>query len=93
MIAVEPTTVLFATAAATALVGLLVAWIAYRGYRKHGSRTMRYLAIGIALITASPFLVSYLLTPILLLSDPIALLGILGANILGLLAILYSLEV
>ena len=93
MIAADPSMVLFATAAATAMVGMFVAFIAYRGYQKHGSLTMRYLAIGIVFITASPFLISYVLTPLVALSDPVALLGILGANIIGLLSILYSLEV
>lgn len=93
MIAVDPTVVLFATAAATAVFGTVVASIAYQGYRKHGSLTMRYLALGIALITISPFVVSYGFTPLLSLPDPVALLAILLANILGLLAILYSLEV
>lgn len=92
MIAADPGVVLFATALATALAGTFVASIAYRGYRRHESQTMRLLAIGILLITASPFVVSYLLAPILDLSDPVALLVILGSNIAGLLSIIYSLE-
>lgn len=92
MIAVEPQVVLFATALATAIAGVFVASIAYRGYQRHQSETMRRLAIGIVLITLGPFLVSYGMAPILQLSDAAALLAILGSNIAGLLAIIYSLE-
>lgn len=92
MIAVDPQVVLFATALATAIAGLFVASIAYRGYLRHESQTMRLLAIGIVLITAGPFLVSYGVAPLFALSDAAALLAILASNIAGLLAIIYSLE-
>lgn len=92
MAAADPAIVLFATALATAVVGLVVAGTAYRGYRTNGSEPMRFLAIGITLITASPFVVSYGVAPVIELSPPVAMLAILGGNILGLLAILYSLD-
>lgn len=92
MVAADPAVVLFATALATATTGLIVAGTAYRGYRKHHSETMLFLAIGIVLITVSPFVVSYGIAIAIELTEAVALLGILGANILGLLSILYSLE-
>jgi hypothetical protein len=41
--------------AVTALVGLFVATLAYRGYRRNGSAKMRALAVGIGLLTAGVF--------------------------------------
>lgn len=93
MVAADPELVLFATALATAIVGALVAGVAYRGYRRHDSPTMFYLAIGIAFITVSPFLVSYGVAIVVAIPDALGLLAILCANILGLLAMIYSLEV
>ena len=93
MVVADPGLVLFATALATALVGSLVAATAFRGYRRHESQTMLYVAIGIALITVTPFVVSYGLAVVFSMPDAGALLTILIGNILGLLALLYSLEV
>lgn len=92
MVAVDAGVVLFATAFATAAVGLLVASIAYRGYRRNASRAMYFLAIGIVFITVTPLLASYGIAAILPLPEALTLLFILCGNILGLLAILYSLE-
>lgn len=84
--------ILFVTAALTAAVGAGVAWLAYRGYRRNDSEAMRFLAVGIACITVVPFLVSYVVAPVANPSDAASLLAVLGANVAGLLAILYSLE-
>lgn len=92
MVAAELGLVLMATALATAVAGGIVAGTAYRGYRRHDSQAMRFLAIGIALITVSPVVLSYGLAPVFDLSQPVTLLAILLANIAGLLSILYSLE-
>ena len=88
----EPATALFATALVTAVVGALVAGLAYRGYQRNDSDAMRFLAVGIACITIGPFVVSYGLAPAVALSEAATLLGVLLANIVGLVAILYSLE-
>ena len=93
MVAADPGLVLFATALATAVVGAAVAGVAYRGYRKHDSPTMLLLAVGIGLITVAPFVVSYGIAIVVPISEAAALLAILCANILGLLAMVYSLEV
>lgn len=90
--AVAGGTVLFVTAALTALVGGGVAALAYRGYRRNDSDAMRFLAVGIACITVLPFLVSYVVAPLANPSDAASLLAVLAANVAGLLAILYSLE-
>lgn len=90
--AVDAATVLFGTAAATAVVGTVVAALAYRGARRNESATMRYLALGIVCVAVLPFLVNYGVTPLLSLSDAEALLGVLVVTVLGLSAMIYSLE-
>jgi hypothetical protein len=92
MVALDPPTVLFVTALATAVAGSVVAALAYRGSRRNDSRTMRYLSVGVVCIAVFPFVVNYAVTPLVGLSDAAALLGVLLANVAGLLAILYSLE-
>ena len=92
MAVADPGTILFVTALATAIGGLVVAGLAYQGYRRNASHAMFYLGIGILLITVSPFLTSYGVAIVLDLPEAVTLLAILGANILGLLSILYSLE-
>jgi len=47
-----PTTVALASRTLTAVVGLFVAGLAYRGYRRNRAPMMRSLAIGIGLLTA-----------------------------------------
>ena len=92
MVALDPPTVLFLTAAATATAGSVVSGLAYRGARRNDSHTMRYLAVGVAFLTVVTFLVNYGVGPLVALSDAATLLGVLLANVAGLLAILYSLD-
>lgn len=92
MAVVDPATVLFLTAAATAVAGTVVATLAYRGGRRNDSTTMQYLALGVVCIAVVPFLVNYVVAPAASLSDAETLLGVLLANIAGLLSLLYSLE-
>lgn len=89
---IDPSTLLVLTSGSTAAVGSLVAWLAYQGYRRNDSQAMWFLAVGIVCIAVVPFLVSYGVGPLLAASDAATLLGILLANIAGLLAIWYSLE-
>jgi hypothetical protein len=89
---VEAAALLTFTSGATAAAGSLVAWLAYQGYRRNDSPAMRYLAVGVACIAVAPFPITYGLGPLLALSDAATLLGVLLANVAGLLAVLYSLE-
>lgn len=84
--------VAFATTALTALVGLLVAGQAYRGYRRNDSARMRALAVGIVLITVVPALITEVLAGLVPLTDARTLVGVLFAQAAGLLAIYRSLE-
>jgi CHASE2 domain-containing sensor protein len=92
MVVANPSAVLFATAFLVAAVGMIVASIAYRGYQRNDSDSMRFLAVGVACITVGPFVISYGVSLLVEFSDAAALLGVLLANVIGLLAILYSLE-
>ncbi|RLM64207.1 hypothetical protein [Halorubrum sp. Atlit-26R] len=50
--AVGPLSVVLITRSVIAVVGLFVATLAYRGYRRNGSAKMRALAVGIGTLTA-----------------------------------------
>ena len=56
---VTPETVAFASRALTAVLGLFVAGLAYRGYRQNDAPKMRFLAVGIALLTTGVFAVVF----------------------------------
>jgi len=51
-----PESVAWASRALTAAVGLFVATLAYRGFRRNDAPKMRALAVGIGLLTAGVFL-------------------------------------
>lgn len=53
---IDPGIVARASRALTAIVGLFVATLAYRGYRRNDAPKMRSLAVGIVLLTAGVFL-------------------------------------
>jgi hypothetical protein len=77
-----------------ALVGLLIAYQAFRGYRRNDSRPMLFIAIGFALTVGLPFV---LLGPMLLLGDdPRAATAFVllsnGSTLVGLGCILYALR-
>jgi len=78
--------------ALTAALGLVVAYHAYRGYRRHGSEAMGLLAVGVACFTAIPFVITELFAPALAWSDGVTLLSVVAAYNVGLVAILYSLR-
>ncbi|MWV41627.1 hypothetical protein [Natrialba sp. INN-245] len=71
----------------TAVLGLFVALLAYRGFRRNDSPTMGALSIGIVCIAVVPYLVLYLVGPTIDLTDAEALLAITLAHTLGLVAI------
>lgn len=72
------------------VLGLLIAWKAYRGYTRHGSLAMRYLAIGFALISVGTVIEGLLFE---ILDLEIFLAGAIQTVIaaLGMLVVLYSL--
>ena len=76
----------------TALVGLFVAALAYRGYRRSGSAKMRALAIGIGLLTTGVFIV-VLLTDITGAGNGVVLLVRGLVTVIGLCVVLYAIVV
>ena len=80
-------TITAVASAVTAVVGLFVAHLAYRGYRRNDSSRMRALSFGIVCIAVIPYLILYLFDPVLDLSDAESLLAITLSHTLGLAAI------
>lgn len=78
-------------AAATAVAGLFVASLAYRGYRRSGSRPMLSLAAGIVLLTAVPVAADYALQTATAATDAEILLVVTASHLAGVAATLYAL--
>ncbi|UPW00836.1 hypothetical protein M0R88_01725 [Halorussus gelatinilyticus] len=77
-----------------ALVGLLIAYQAFRGYRRNDSRPMLFIAVGFALTVGLPFV---LLGPMLLFGNNSAAVTAFvlvsnGSTLVGLGCILYALR-
>ena len=87
-----PETLALFASTLTALVGLLVAYQAYRGYRRNGSEPMRALAVGIVLIAVVPHAIITPITAAVALTDAQALVAVLLAHTLGLLAVYRSMS-
>jgi len=81
-----------ATDAVSAIVGIFIAYHAYRGYRRNESRPMLYISIGFTLALAVPFvlLLAYLAVPFL--SETLVSLATQTSQVLGVLAVLYALR-
>lgn len=73
----------------TATVGLFVATLAYRGYRRNGSAKMRALAVGIGLLTTGAF-AAVLLVDVIGAGSGVVLLVRGLVTVLGLCAVLYA---
>lgn len=76
-----------------AALGLVIAYIAYRGYRQNHSRPMLFVALGFALALGVPLVVTvlYLLLPISGMRV-VFQVGIQTIEIIGLLCIIYGLQ-
>lgn len=74
-----------------ALFGTLIAYQAFRGYRRNDAPSMLYLSIGLLLLTLCPFLINVTVTTLV---DPDRIVIALLENVsrlFGLVAITYSL--
>lgn len=85
----SPEAVATASRGLTAVAGLFVAGLAYRGYRRNDAAKMLWLAVGIGLLTAGTFLASVVLNGVGV-GDGGVLLSVGAVNVLGLSAILYA---
>jgi hypothetical protein len=52
-------------AAGSTALGLFIGWQAYRGFRRNASRSMRFLAVGLVLLTAVTFTAAFGYTALL----------------------------
>jgi hypothetical protein len=48
-----------AVAVASVVLGLVIGYQAYRGFRRNDSRSMQYLSLGLIFLTAVPFTLSF----------------------------------
>ncbi|WP_135663492.1 DUF7521 family protein [Halorhabdus rudnickae] len=91
---------LLAGGAITIAIGIAIAYVAFRGYRRNASRPMLFIAIGFVLAIAFPGTLEYLLYILIVAFDfqspldQLYLAGIMqGSQLLGMAAILYALLV
>ncbi|SDY85984.1 DUF7521 family protein [Halopenitus persicus] len=89
LLIMEPLSVVSITRSVTALVGLFVATLAYRGYRRNGSAKMRALAVGIGLLTAGVY-VAVMLADMTGAGNGIVLLVRGLVTVIGLCVVLYA---
>jgi hypothetical protein len=75
----------------SAVLGAFVSSLAYLGYARNDSRPMLFLAIGVAFVTAMPFVVSRGVDRLTAASDAQIVLLITICNLIGLASIAHSL--
>jgi hypothetical protein len=81
-----------ATDILSALVGLFIAYQAYRGYRRNDSRPMLFLAAGFVLALAVPFLLLLAFVALPFLGEGLATLLSQTSQVAGLLLVVYALR-
>lgn len=74
-----------------ALFGTVIAYQAYRGYRRNDARSMLYLSIGLLLLTLCPFLVNAVINTFTETTRIVTVFAENVSRLLGLVAITYSL--
>ena len=75
-----------------AALGLFIAYLAYRGYRRNASRPMLYLAVGFGVILGLPIPVVALSLLFPWIPDPVVQAFVQTLEIGGLLCIVYALR-
>ena len=75
-----------------AALGLFIAYLAYRGYRRNASRPMLYLAVGFGVILGLPIPVVALSLLFPSIPDPVVQAFVQTLEIGGLLCIVYALR-
>lgn len=89
LLVVGTASVVWVARGVVAVVGLFVAMLAYRGYRRNGSAKMQALAIGIGLLTAGVF-IAVVLVDLAGAGDGVVLLGRGLVTVSGLCVVLYA---
>ena len=74
-----------------ALIGTLIAYQAYRGYRRNDATSMLYLALGLLLLTLCPFLINVAVNSFTSADQIVTVFLENMSRLAGLVAITYSL--
>ncbi|SDQ97187.1 DUF7521 family protein [Natronobacterium texcoconense] len=74
-----------------ALIGTVIAYQAYRGYRRNDAPSMFYLAVGLLFLTLCPFLVNVTINTLLDTEQIVIVFVENVSRLFGLVAITYSL--
>ena len=74
----------------SAVLGIVIAYLAYRGYQRNGSRPMLFIAIGFVLVLAIPFLLFVLFGLFPGLPPTPMIIVMQTAQVAGLASILYA---
>ncbi|WP_115864402.1 DUF7521 family protein [Halorussus litoreus] len=74
------------------VIGVFIAYQAYRGYKRNESRPMLFIAIGFVLVLAIPFCLFVLYGVLSVLPVAAVVVGSQLSQVSGLLAILYALR-
>ena len=74
-----------------ALIGTIIAYQAYRGYRRNDASSMLYLAAGLLFLTLCPFLINVTVTTALEMDQVVTVFLENVSRLVGLVAIMYSL--
>lgn len=82
----------FGSQIAKALIGLVIAYIAFQGYRRNRSRPMLAISIGFVLVLGIPFVLFVLFYTVPGVPEIPAALVMEASQLVGLLVILYALR-
>lgn len=75
----------------SAIIGLFIAYQAYRGYRRNESRPMLFVSVGFVLVLAIPYLTFLLFGMFPMIPATVVIVVTQTSQVTGLLAILYAL--
>ncbi len=73
------------------IIGIFIAYQAYRGYRRNNSRPMLFIALGFVLVLAVPFCIFLLYGIFPGIPVAVVIIASQSSQVSGLLAILYAL--
>lgn len=77
-----------------AILGVVIAYLAYRGYQRNDSRPMLFIALGFALALGVPLVLTLLYYALPITGGQVVVQGIIQTvEIVGLLCIIYALRV
>ncbi|PSQ17559.1 hypothetical protein BRD00_07620 [Halobacteriales archaeon QS_8_69_26] len=91
-LAVTPRTVLFVSEFLSIGLGLVIAYIAFQGYRRNDSRPMLFIAVGFVLVTGLPAVFAGAFLAFAEVGELAAAAATQVSEIIGMLCIIYALR-